>query len=122
MILCTVTAERSQIARLFQNLISNAIKYRSPDRLPKIHVPHDQTESIGLSPSKTMASGSDKTCEAIFSPFTRLHGREYSGSGVGLAICRRIVERYGGRIWAESTVNEGSTFHFMVPQQRGDEQ
>ena len=119
----TVTAERSQIARLFQNLISNAIKYRSPDRAPKIHVSARPDGKYWIISIEDNGVGfGQEHAEAIFSPFTRLHGREYSGSGVGLAICRRIVERYGGRIWAESTVNEGSTFHFMVPQQRGDEQ
>jgi hypothetical protein len=57
--------------------------------------------------------------EKIFNPFTRLHGQEYLGSGVGLTICRRIVDQFGGRIWAESNPGEGSTFYFSVPQCRG---
>jgi len=112
----TVLTERSQMTRLFQNLIGNSIKYRSTDRPAKIHVssrPHGSQwlisihdNGIGFSP---------EYAESIFTPFRRLHGKEYPGSGVGLSICRRIVERYGGQIWAESVPGEGSTFHFTLP-------
>jgi PAS domain S-box-containing protein len=113
----TVLTERSQMTRLFQNLIGNSIKYRSPDRPAKIHVSSRpqgpqwlisiQDNGIGFSP---------EYAETIFTPFRRLHGKEYPGSGVGLSICRRIVERYGGKIWAESVPGEGSTFHFTLPR------
>jgi PAS domain S-box-containing protein len=117
----TVTAERSQITRLFQNLIGNAIKYRSPDRPPKIHVSARPDEKHWIISVEDNGVGfAQEYAESIFSPFTRLHAREYSGSGVGLAICRRIVERYGGRIWAESTVDRGSRFHFTLPQDADD--
>jgi len=111
-----VTTERHQITRLFLNLISNAIKYRSAERAPKIHMsakPLDDRWTT-ISVADNGIGFASEYAEKIFEPFTRLHGPEYSGSGVGLAICRRIVERWGGRIWAESRPGEGSTFHFTV--------
>lgn len=113
----TVTAERSQITRLFLNLIGNAIKYRSTERPPEIHVSatsHDD-QWITISIADNGIGFEQEYAEKIFSPFTRLHGQEYSGSGVGLTICQRIVERWGGRIWAESTPGKGSTFYFTLP-------
>jgi light-regulated signal transduction histidine kinase (bacteriophytochrome) len=105
------------MVRLFQNLIGNALKYRKPDQAPKIHVSaeqdhHDwvisiQDNGIGFAP---------EYASSIFTPFKRLHqAGEYPGTGVGLAICRRIVESHGGRIWAESKVGEGATFRFTLP-------
>lgn len=117
-----VTAERDQVTRLFLNLISNAIKYRSPERAPKIHIsakPHDDRWTI-VSVADNGIGFAPEHADKIFDPFTRFHGPEYSGSGVGLTICRRIVERWGGRIWAESRPREGSTFHFTVPRSQGD--
>ena len=117
----TVTAERSQMTRLFLNLIGNAIKYRSPDRPARIHIsarPEDKSWIISIEDNGV---GFDQRyAEVIFNPFKRLHGQDYPGSGVGLAICRRIVERYGGRIWAESTPGRGSIFYFKLPQDAGD--
>jgi light-regulated signal transduction histidine kinase (bacteriophytochrome) len=113
----TVMAERTQIVRLFQNLIGNAIKYRSPDRPPKVHISSRPDENYWIVSVEDNGVGfPQEYAEAIFSPFKRLHDREYSGSGVGLAICRRIVERYGGRIWAESIVDKGSSFRFTLPR------
>ena len=113
----TVTAERSQIGRLFQNLISNAIKYRSPNRPSKVHISARPDGKYWIISLEDNGIGfPQEYAESIFSPFKRLHGEKYSGSGVGLAICRRIVESYGGRIWAESTVDKGSTFHFSLPR------
>jgi PAS domain S-box-containing protein len=116
----TVTAERSQVTRLFLNLIGNAIKYRSSERPPEIHVSatsHDD-QWITISIADNGIGFEQEYAEKIFSPFTRLHGQEYSGSGVGLTICQRIVERWGGRIWAESTPGKGSTFYFTLPQSK----
>ena len=113
----TITAERSQILRLFQNLISNAIKYRSPDRTCKVHIfAHAEGKNWVISVQDNGIGFPQEYAESIFTPFKRLHGGKYSGSGVGLAICRRIVESQGGRIWAESTVDKGSTFHFTLPR------
>jgi PAS domain S-box-containing protein len=112
----TVLTERSQMTRLFQNLIGNSIKYRSVDRPARIHVSSRPEGSHWLISIHDNGIGfSPQFAEAIFSPFRRLHGREYPGSGVGLSICRRIVERYGGKIWAESAPGEGSTFYFTLP-------
>ncbi len=114
----TVTAEHSQITRLFLNLISNGIKYKEPSRNPCIHISveanDDRWTTIAVS-DNGIGFDSEHTGK-IFEPFTRLHGNEYSGSGVGLTICRRIVEAAGGRIWAESKVGEGSTFFFTLPR------
>lgn len=113
----TVKAERTQITRLFQNLIGNAIKYRSPDRKPNIHISSSQTPKEWVVCVWDNGIGfSHENAEKIFDPFVRLHSRELSGSGVGLTICRRIVERQGGRIWAESKVGEGSNFCFTIPR------
>jgi PAS domain S-box-containing protein len=113
----TITGDHRQLARLFQNLISNAIKYRSSDRPPRIHITaRSEGNYWVVSVADNGIGFAQEYGEAIFSPFKRLHGREYSGSGVGLAICRRIVERHGGRIWAASTIDKGSTFHFTLPR------
>jgi len=112
-----VVAEHSQIVRLFQNLIGNAIKYRSPDRKPTAHIfarPEGKYWIISIQDNGI--GFAQEYADSLFTPFKRLHGGEYSGSGVGLAISRRIVENHGGRIWAESTLGEGSTFHFTLPR------
>jgi len=112
-----VVAAHSQIVRLFQNLISNAIKYRSPGRKPTAHISARPEGTYWVISVQDNGIGfAQQYAGSLFAPFKRLHGRDYSGSGVGLAICRRIVENHGGRIWAESTVGEGSTFHFTVPR------
>jgi PAS domain S-box-containing protein len=112
-----VVVAHTQIVRLFQNLISNAIKYRSPDRKPSVHVSARPEGRYYVISVKDNGIGfAQEYGESIFAPFRRLQGQESSGSGVGLAICRRIVENHGGRIWAESTVGEGSAFHFTLPR------
>ena len=112
----TVVAERTQIVRLFQNLISNAVKYRSPERTCNIHISARPDGKVWvISVADNGIGFPQEYAESIFTPFKRLHGQKYSGSGVGLAICRRIVESHGGRIWAESAVDTGSTFYFTLP-------
>jgi PAS domain S-box-containing protein len=111
-----IRGEAIEIARLFQNLIGNAIKYRSPDRPSQIHITSQPEGNFWLICIHDNGIGfAQQYAESIFKPFTRLHDRQYSGSGVGLAICRRIVERHGGRIWAESQVGVGSRFCFTFP-------
>jgi signal transduction histidine kinase len=111
-----VWAHRTQVAQLFQNLIGNAIKFRG-DQRPVISIQAERADQqtlfsvsdngIGIAPEYT---------QNIFVVFQRLHARsEYPGNGIGLAICKKIVERYGGRIWVESQSGSGSTFKFTLP-------
>ncbi len=109
-----VAGDRVQFVRVFQNLFSNALKYRSGTP-PHIRVRAEKEgEAWTFSVEDNGIGIPADYHETIFSPFKRLHGREYQGSGVGLAICRRVVERHGGRIWVESLPGKGSTFRFTV--------
>lgn len=111
-----VLVNEASFVQLFQNLIGNAIKY-SGGRCPRICISAEVTETslncavqddgIGIDPAFS---------EKIFHAFSRLHGKEYDGTGIGLAICKKIVERMGGRIWVESEPGAGSTFRFVVPR------
>ena len=110
------------LQQLLQNLIGNALKYRKDDERPCVHVsarPADQSwefavtdNGIGIAP---------QFHDKVFGIFKRLHGKDgkYPGTGIGLAICQRIVERYGGRIWLESDAGQGATFRFTVPAAGG---
>jgi light-regulated signal transduction histidine kinase (bacteriophytochrome) len=112
----TVKADATQLTQLFQNLIGNALKYRN-ERAPEIRVDAKPTEQAWLFSVQDNGIGIEpQYYERIFQMFQRLHTRaEYSGTGIGLAICRRIVERHGGRIWVESQPGAGSTFLFAIP-------
>jgi PAS domain S-box-containing protein len=106
------------LVQLFQNLISNAIKYRAESRAPEITVT-GRTSEDGASVFAIRDNGigiDPQYANYIFEVFKRLHGRQYAGTGIGLAICKAAVDRLGGRIWVESEVDRGSTFHFSLPR------
>jgi light-regulated signal transduction histidine kinase (bacteriophytochrome) len=116
----TVWADRTELGQLLQNLVGNALKFRSDQPL-EIHLgcrPEGddwcfavRDNGIGIDP---------KYGEKIFLIFQRLHSRaKYPGTGIGLAICKKIVERHGGRIWVESAPEHGSTFYFTLPSGPG---
>ena len=112
----TVRCDSSQLGQVFQNLISNSIKFHKTT--PKIHISARETpeewilvvsdEGIGIDP---------KHQEQIFDVFKRLHTRnEYPGTGIGLSICKRVVDRHNGKIWVESELGQGSSFYFTLPK------
>jgi signal transduction histidine kinase len=118
----TVMADKPQLAQLFQNLVGNALKFHSGNA-PKIHVscqPNGKECTIAV---KDNGIGIDpRHAERIFQVFQRLHDREkYAGTGIGLAICKKIVERHGGHIWVESQPGEGATFLFNLAKAEGAE-
>jgi PAS domain S-box-containing protein len=112
-----VQADESQLTQLFQNLISNGIKFRQPSTTPSIHISAQRVENRWRLAVQDNGIGIDsKYKERVFVIFQRLHTRdEYPGTGIGLAICKRIVHRHGGRIWFESSPGKGTTFYFTLP-------
>jgi len=113
----TLIADEEQLVTVFQNLLSNAIKFHKPDEPPKIHILAEEKESEWLFGVRDNGIGIDlQYKDKLFVIFKRLVGKEYSGSGMGLAICKRVVERHGGNIWVESKLEKGSTFYFTIPK------
>lgn len=110
-----VTAYEGHLVPLFQNLIGNAIKYRG-EQAPRIHLAYSKGSDLSFSVTDNGIGIAAEFHEAIFVPFKRLHGSNIPGSGLGLSICKRVVERYGGRIWVESNPGEGATFRFTLPE------
>ncbi len=113
-----VMADRVQLVQLFQNLVGNAIKYRTAER-PEVHVSaHRGRPNEWIFSIRDHGIGLDPTySERIFLRFQRLHSRdEFSGTGIGLTLCKKIAERHGGRIWVEPNTGPGSTFHVSLPE------
>jgi light-regulated signal transduction histidine kinase (bacteriophytochrome) len=112
-----VQGDDTQITQLFQNLIGNALKFRSAS-VPRIHVSSSQKEKEWEIVVSDNGIGIEAAYfERIFMVFQRLHNKgEYPGTGIGLAICKKVVERHGGRIWVESAPGTGSAFHFTLPK------
>lgn len=113
----TVLGDETQLLQLFQNLISNAIKYRQPEVRPIIKISAQRCPNYWLFAIQDNGIGIDPQYhQRIFLIFQRLHTRnEYPGTGIGLAVCHKIVERHQGRIWVESQLGQGSTFYFTLP-------
>ena len=111
-----LVADAARMTQLLQNLLGNGIKYRKPDEPPRLHVSCIRSEHEYVFSIRDNGVGFEQEyAEQIFGMFKRLHGREIPGTGIGLAICRKIVESHGGRIWAESSPGVGSTFSFTIP-------
>lgn len=114
-----VYGDPAQITQLFQNLIANAIKYSREGIPPRIEIECSDEGGVWHFAAADNGIGiKEEHLEVIFKMFQRLHGRdEYSGTGIGLALCKRIVERHGGVLWACSVYGEGTTLHFTLPKQ-----
>jgi signal transduction histidine kinase len=115
-----ILADASQMGQVFQNLLSNALKYHRDGVTPEIEVKVERDDGNWLFSVRDNGQGFKmKYAQQIFGIFKRLHGKEVPGSGVGLAICKAVIERHGGHIWANSEVGHGTTFYFTVPNRTG---
>ena len=113
----TVIGDQTQLVQLFQNLIGNAIKFRRQPP-PQVRVTASRDGGCWQFAVEDNGIGIEKEhFDRIFQTFQRLHGQEYPGTGIGLAVCKKIVERHGGRIWLDSVVGQGTTFRFTLPDQ-----
>jgi PAS domain S-box-containing protein len=118
-----IVGNKTQLYQLLQNLVNNGLKYQAAEVLPKVHVSAaDMGDGYWQFSVKDNGIGIEPRYQKqIFDVFKRLHGQgEYAGTGVGLAICKKVVERHAGRLWVESARGEGATFHFTLPIIEGD--
>ena len=113
----TLPADSTQMTQVFQNLVGNSLKYRVRDRPPVIHIQSKALDDNWVFSVSDNGMGIEpRHFQRIFGIFQRLHSRnEYPGTGIGLALCKKIVEHHDGMIWVESIVGHGSTFHFTLP-------
>jgi signal transduction histidine kinase len=103
------------LVQVFQNLIGNAVKYRKLDQPPKIHVSAEACDGAWVFAVADNGIGIDpRYQDQIFRIFGRLHGKSVPGNGIGLALCKKLIERSGGTIWVKSADGDGSTFYFTV--------
>jgi signal transduction histidine kinase len=110
-------ADERAVSQIFQNLLSNAVKYRRPTEPPKIVISAESRSGEWLFRVADNGIGIDpRYHQQVFGIFKRLHQNEYPGTGIGLAICQRVVERHGGTIWLESMEGAGATFLFTWPK------
>lgn len=113
----TLLADRGQIVQVFQNLLANAIKFHGAEK-PRIQVAARAKDKLWEIAIRDNGIGIDpRFIPRLFNIFQRLHGEEYPGTGIGLALCRRIIERHGGSIWVDSAPGQGSTFRFTLPRE-----
>ncbi len=110
-----VCAESAPLVQIFQNLMANALKYRNSETPPCVNVSAEtRGGEVRFAVRDNGIGIASEHYDRIFDVFRRLHGEDYEGLGIGLAICKRLVERYGGRIWLESELGAGSTFYFTL--------
>jgi signal transduction histidine kinase len=111
-----VFGDEGQLGLVFQNLVSNAIKYASPDTAPKVCISSLRNDGFWQIRIRDNGIGIDEAYfQLVFGAFKRLHGKDVPGTGIGLAVCRKVIEAHGGRIWVESKIGDGSTFCFTLP-------
>ena len=111
----TVAGAPPQMTQIFQNLIGNALKYRKEGEAPEVHISAERRPGEWVLSVRDHGIGFDpQQAKRIFGVFQRLHKKEYEGTGIGLAICKRIIEQAGGRIWAEGSPGQGAVFHFTL--------
>ncbi|HEX4769974.1 MAG TPA: ATP-binding protein [Bryobacteraceae bacterium] len=115
-VLPSVNANPVHISQVLQNLLGNAIKYRRPDVPLHVHIGAQRQVDAWLFSVRDNGSGFEpEYADRVFGIFKRLHGRDVPGTGVGLAICKAMIERHGGHIWAEAKPGVGATFYFTIP-------